>query len=101
MAFAISWVRSVEGESPMSLRAFLRALADDWKGDDGDQTWESIEHDLTIKAKRTLGHVVLTFTFRRENYQPNAWAATAVVSVEAGEEMSRLASAVDDLLGSA
>ncbi len=97
---AISSVRSIEGESPLSLRLFLRALADDWNGDNGDQRWESIEHDLTIDAKRTLGNVVLTFTLR-ESYRPNSWSATAVVSVEAGEEMSRLASAVEDLLGSA
>jgi hypothetical protein len=38
----------------MGLQAFLRALADDWKGDNGDQTWESIEHDLTIDARRAL-----------------------------------------------
>jgi signal peptidase I len=33
-------------------------------------------------------NVVLAFTLR-ESYRPNAWSATAVVSVEAGEEMSR------------
>ena len=70
MALARSVGAVRRGRKSDESASVFRALADDWKGDDGDQTWESIEHDLTIKAKRTLGHVVLTFTLR-ENYQPN------------------------------
>ena len=84
----------------MSLRVSLKALADDWKADNGDQTWESVVHDLVVEAKRTRGHVALRFTLR-ESYRPDAWSATAVVAIEAGEEMSQLARAVDGLLGSA
>ena len=97
---AIAWVRSVEGPSPRSLRAFFRALADDWRGEEGDQTWASIEHDLTVAVRRTPGHVVLTFTLRKSAY-PETWTASATVSVEAGEEMSMLARAVEALLGAA
>ena len=38
-------------------RWFLGAIAADWRGDDGDQTWASVERDVTIDAVRTLGYV--------------------------------------------
>jgi hypothetical protein len=97
---AMSSVRSVEGSSPMSLRRFLRALADDWRGEQGEQTWESIEHDLTIEARRRPGYVDLGFILR-ESYRTDAWTVRAVVAVEAGEEMARVARVVEVLLDSA
>jgi hypothetical protein len=96
---ATSLVRSVEGSSPQGLRTLFRELATDWKGTQGDRTWESIEHDLTIEASRDpLGHLRLAFTLR-ENVLPDAWQVRVVVRLEAGKEMSRAAVGVERLLG--
>jgi hypothetical protein len=96
---ARSVVRSVEGASPQSLRAFFRELAADWKGTQGDRTWESIEHDLTIKASRDpLGHVILGFTLR-ESFLADAWQVRVIVCLEAGEEMAHAAVGMERVLG--
>jgi hypothetical protein len=92
-------VRSVEGSSPRSLHRFLRELADDWKGEQPDRTWDAIEHGLTIETHRdSLGHVLLTFSLRA-SYQVDAWMARATVDLNAGEEMATLAREVEPLLG--
>jgi hypothetical protein len=81
-----------------SLASFFGALAEDWRGLGGDTKWEAIEHGMTIEATRgPLGHVVLAFVLR-QSYNPDAWSVRAVVKVEAGEEMSQLASAVARLV---
>jgi len=91
-------VRSVEGASPLSLHRFLRELADDWKGELPDRQWEAIEHGLTIDARRdAVGHVLLTFSLR-ESYRPDAWLARVTVQLDAGEEMTSLATEVERLL---
>jgi hypothetical protein len=95
---ASTLVRSVEGDSPMALRAFMSGLATEWKGLPEPRTWESIEHDLTIHARPDAsGHVILTFTVR-ENYLADAWTATVTLNVEPGEEMAGAAGAIERLL---
>jgi hypothetical protein len=95
---ATTLVRTMEGSTGRGLIALFQALADDWRGDKKEVTWTAIEHGLRVDAKRdSVGHVFLTFELR-ENYQQDAWAARVVVSVEAGEEMSRLAGAVRRVL---
>jgi hypothetical protein len=80
------------------LRSFFRGLADDWKGETLEATWEAIEHDLTIDARRDpLGYVLLTFTLR-ESYMPRAWQVRGMVQLEAGEEMERVADTIDILI---
>lgn len=91
-------LNTMEGSTGRGLIALFQALADDWRGDKKEVTWTAIEHGLRVDSKRdSVGHVFLTFELR-ENYQQDAWAARVVVSVEAGEEMSRLAGAVRHLL---
>jgi Family of unknown function (DUF6228) len=93
---ARSHVRSIEGAQ--GLREFFRSLAADWRGWEGARTWESIEHDLSIEARvDRRGHVRLAFTLR-QSYRAEAWSTTIVVEVDAGEEMTNLASAIDELL---
>jgi hypothetical protein len=95
---ATALVRTMEGSTGRGLVALFQALADDWRGDKQEVTWTAIEHGLRIDAKRdSVGHIFLTFELR-ENYGGDAWAARVVVSVEAGEEMGRLAGAVRRLL---
>ncbi|MDQ6946366.1 MAG: DUF6228 family protein [Actinomycetota bacterium] len=50
---AESSVQTMEDGLP-NLRSFFRDLAADWRGLNGDSTWEAIEHDLTIE---TIGRV--------------------------------------------
>lgn len=91
-------VRTIEGPSPIALTGFFQALADDWKGEHGEATWEAIEHGLSIVVSRdSFGHVLLTFELR-ESYRPHAWSAKVVVELEPGEEMSQVAQAVRRLL---
>jgi hypothetical protein len=53
---------------------------------------------MSIEVRRdSLGHLLLTFVLR-ESYMPNSWSVRATVQVEAGEEMSQLAAAVERLI---
>jgi uncharacterized protein DUF6228 len=46
---------------------------------------------LTVQADHDpLGHVTLRLTLR-QSWKPDAWEATVEVTVEAGEELGRLA----------
>jgi hypothetical protein len=100
---AASRVRSSNGNSG-EIGPFLAEAAVDWRGVDGDRTWESLDHHLTVEVRRrTGGHVLLTFTLRRFTHGEThhlelAWSASATVTVEAGEEMSQLAAAVKELI---
>jgi hypothetical protein len=95
---AETMVSTWERASPSgSLADFLRAVANDWKGLRGDQEWRATENDLAITATRdSLGHVRLTFKLR-EGFNPDAWTVTVTLTVEAGEEMSRLSTAAESL----
>lgn len=91
-----SLVQTVEGAG--GLAAFLRSLAEDWRGWTGERTWESLERTLTIGARHEpLGHVVLTFTLR-EHHVPDPWIAAAPVRIAAGEDLRSLAEALTDHL---
>jgi hypothetical protein len=95
---AQAWVRTIEDDTPLSLRRFLFELADDWKGTEASRTWESVEHQLKIRCHRgRLGDVTLIFTLRG-SHRADSWLAEASVTVEAGEEMAKLARDVEQLL---
>jgi hypothetical protein len=67
-------------------------LADAYRGWDGVRTWESLEHDLRMEATHDgRGHVSLRFVIRGpQAYEPDAWEASVVVTLDAGEDMRRL-----------
>lgn len=74
-----------------ALAAYFSDLAGSWRGWDGKNTWESIEHDLRITATSDpLGHCLLTFTLRDG---PNYTWETVVggFKVDAGEDMAAVA----------
>ena len=80
------------------LVTFFRQLAADWRGWDGERTYESIGHDLRLTATHD-GYVRLAVQ-RWQESGPQGWSAAAVISLEPGEEMTRVAEDVAALLSS-
>lgn len=79
---------------------FVRELAEDWQGQQGDRTWESCERELQLDARRDAGGLVrLTFTLRNLFLQSEIWSARATVPIEPGEEMNQTAQAIERLVG--
>ena len=76
------------------LAAFFDQLVEEWRGWSDERAWESIEHDLRIEARHQHQHVQLRVTVR--SYGPGwgneGWNATADITMEPGEELSRAAS---------
>lgn len=74
-----------------ALAAFFVDLADSWRGWDGEESWRSIEHDLSITATSDGGrHVNLEFTVR--DGSNGSWSVTAGgFSIDAGEDMTTAA----------
>jgi hypothetical protein len=93
---AAIWVRTLDGDGIVSWAA---ALAESYAGWDAVRTWESLEHDLRIDAVHDgWGHVRLRFVIRGPRaYEPDAWEASVAVTVDAGEDMRRLAAELSDL----
>ena len=86
-----SWVPDLKGH----LVAFVGEIADDWKGERSDRRWESIEHDMSIEATRSpTGHVSMLFTLRggRRPAEEPTWSVAVTVRLEAGEQISAIAS---------
>lgn len=74
-----------------ALAAYFADLAESWRGWEGENVWESIEHDLRITATSDrLGHCHLTFTLRDgPNY---TWETTVSgFAISAGEDMAAVA----------
>ena len=78
------------------LVAFFNGLAADWRGWQGERTYESLEHDLRLTAAHD-GHVHLLVQ-RQETSGRDEWSATGVVQLDPGEEMTRAAEDVAALL---
>jgi hypothetical protein len=73
------------------LPAFLAQLGEDFRGWNGTRTWENPDHDLGVEATwSSRGHVELRWWITPSIY--DKWSASVVVEVEAGAEMSALAS---------
>ncbi|GAB2515058.1 DUF6228 family protein [Nocardiopsis aegyptia] len=90
-----------EGRTPENLRDFLVALAEDWRGWPGTRSWTSLEREMTVEAHHNgRSQVSLAITLRRADlhHTSDAWSARVVVTVEAGEELRRIADAADRLL---
>ena len=78
------------------LVAFFNGLAADWRGWQGERTYESLEHDLRLTAIHD-GHVRLLVELQ-ETAGLDEWSATGVVQLDPGEEMTRAAEDVAALL---
>lgn len=63
---------------------FLESLAVDWKGWKGERKWDSLEGELSLKAKADrTGHVYLSIEIR--DGAPPRWQVTASLLLEAGQ----------------
>ncbi|WP_265522857.1 DUF6228 family protein [Oerskovia flava] len=77
------------------IAAFFVDLESDWRGWDGDRTWESLEGDMSLSGRHTGSRVRLEVTLRSGLSQSAAeWSATLVLTLDAGEELSRAAADV-------
>ena len=80
------------------LAAFFGQLAADWRGWDGERTYESLESDLRLTATHD-GYVRLAVQLWQQAGR-QGWSVAAVISLEPGEEMTRVAEDVAALLSS-
>ncbi|WEH29384.1 DUF6228 family protein [Streptomyces sp. AM 3-1-1] len=77
------------------LTAFLEELAADYRGWDGERSWQTNDHDLTVSAVfRSGGHVGLTWALRPWPQAAGGWGASVTTWLEAGEQMISLAADV-------
>lgn len=84
------------------LAAFFAGLATDWRGWSGTREWVSLESDLKIEARHEYGHVQLHVTVSqdRADWGNHGWQASADLTLEPGEQLSRVASELRDLVES-
>jgi hypothetical protein len=67
-------VTTLDGDD---LDGFIRGLAADWRGWDGDRAWISLEEHMSIVATHDdIGHVRLRVTLRR-SLDLDAWSGAA------------------------
>ncbi|MEU2549016.1 DUF6228 family protein [Streptomyces roseolus] len=78
---------------------FLDALAADYRGGDGERTWQTDDRDLAVSAVfRSRGYVGLTWTLRPWRTAAGGWGASVTTWLEAGEQMASLAADVRHFL---
>lgn len=80
------------------LAGFFQGLAADWRGWVGERIYESLEHELRLTARHD-GHVRIAVELRQSSL-PDGWSASGVLTIEPGEELSRAAEDVTELLSS-
>jgi hypothetical protein len=80
------------------LVAFFCQLASDWRGWRGERVYESMEHELRLAATHD-GHVRLAVQLLQSSL-PNGWSANAVMQLDPGEELTRIADELAVLLSS-
>jgi hypothetical protein len=78
------------------LGGFFSKLADDWQGWDGERTYETLEHDLVLRATHR-GHVRIDVSLNETKV--DGWSASASILIEAGEELSQICFDVATLVG--
>jgi hypothetical protein len=75
------------------LIAYLDDLAQHWQGWDSVKDYQSLEGDLTLKARHDgTGHVVLDVELNR-NHPPNEWSVRGQVVTDPGAQMADAAAA--------
>lgn len=82
------------------LAEFFAGLATDWRGWPGAREWASLESDLKIVARHEYGHVQLQVTLHNElaGWGNHGWSASADLTLEPGEQLSRVADEMKDLV---
>ncbi|OLZ63743.1 permease [Streptomyces amritsarensis] len=79
------------------LTEFLDGLAKDFRGWKEDRSWVTSRLALTA-AFHSGGHVQLSWLLRRGTFAEDAWECSVTTTLEAGEQMSKLASDVRSFL---
>lgn len=77
------------------LGTFFADLESAWRGWEGAIEYESLEHDLQLRATHH-GHVVIDIRLREST--PNGSSACSTLFIEPGEELSRIASDLANVL---
>lgn len=91
---AVAWTGNNKDLAP-----FLEKLAGDFTGWDGEQCWETDDHDLAVSAAfRPGGHVDLTWTLRPWRKAAGGWSASVTTQLEAGEQMASFAADIRHFL---
>ncbi|MGW6564820.1 DUF6228 family protein [Streptomyces sp. NPDC054975] len=81
------------------LASFLEGLAADYRGWDGERSWQTDDRDLAVSAVfRSAGHIGLTWTLRPWRKAAGGWSASVTTWLEAGEQMASLASDIRQFL---
>ncbi|MEU7030492.1 DUF6228 family protein [Streptomyces sp. NPDC046275] len=81
------------------LTTFLEELAADYRGWDGERSWQTDDRDLTLSAVfRSGGYVGLTWALRPWSQAAGGWGASVTTWLEAGEQMASLAADVGNFL---
>ncbi|WP_326733548.1 DUF6228 family protein [Streptomyces sp. NBC_01022] len=81
------------------LAPFLEGIAADYRGWDGERSWQTGDRDLSVSAVfRSGGHVGLTWTLRPCPEAVGGWGASVTTWLEAGEQMASLASDIRQFL---
>ncbi|MFI8999111.1 DUF6228 family protein [Streptomyces sp. NPDC053541] len=81
------------------LTTFLEELAADYRGWDGERSWQTDDRDLTVSGVfRSGGYVGLTWTLRPWPQAAGGWDASVTTWLEAGEQMASLAANVGNFL---
>jgi hypothetical protein len=76
---------------------FLSGMARDWRGWNGERVYESLEGELRLIGSYNR-HVKIVATLRQSTVE-DGWSATGTFTVDPGEQMSKVASDVSELLG--
>ncbi|MBQ1023995.1 DUF6228 family protein [Micromonospora sp. C95] len=94
---AATLVRTLAGDGIVT---WTDSLAESFYGWNGVRSWQSLEHDLRIDATHDgRGHVSLRFVIRGpRGYEPGAWEASVVVTLDSGEDMRRLVAELTELV---
>lgn len=83
------------------LGRYFSGLAADWRGWQGVRRWEALEHQVELEASHDgRARVTLAVTIRRSRaaFAADAWSARVVIAIEAGEQLSTVASDLASLL---
>ncbi|MEV0267087.1 DUF6228 family protein [Streptomyces sp. NPDC050617] len=81
------------------LAAFLEELVADYRGWDGERSWQTNDRDLTVSAVfRSGGYVGLTWALRPWPQAAGGWGSSVTTWLEAGEQMASLAADVRSFL---
>lgn len=80
---------------------FIDLAATALTGWTGSKDWESLEHDVELRAKCRAGHVTITARLHETRTEPanDGWTVQLDITLDPGEELRQAASDVRSLLG--